>query len=163
MVGLSGLDSNKYAKLIGLKRKTPVSPELCPKDTLSKTENPVKRTNEYGEPEVLRISRQQKQLSDAEKLEAIKEYLSGKTVLELAKNFGCHKVTISRALKAAGIRPDNRTAQKKLDVNAVISMYKDFHTTAEIAERFGVNPNAIIKCLRDNDVPIRNRWDYPRK
>lgn len=163
MVGLSGLDSNKYAKLVGLKRKTLVSPEFPLNDMLSTVENPLKRTNEYGESEVLQVSRQQKQLSDAERLEIIKEYLSGKTVLELAKKLGCHKVTISRALKAAGIQPDKRIAQKKLNVDTVISMYKGFHTTAEIAEFFGVNPNAIIKCLRDNDVPIRSRWDYPRK
>ncbi len=163
MVGLSGLDSNKYAKLIKCKREMLTSPESLPNEMLSNIGKSVKRMNKYGESEVLRISQQQKRLSDTERLEVIKEYLSGKTVLELAKKFGCHKVTISRALKAAGIQPDNRIAQKKLNANEVISMYAEFHTTAEIAERYGVNPNAIIKCLRDNNVPIRSRWDYPRK
>ncbi len=162
-MGLSGLDSNKYAKLIRCKREMLTSPELASNKMLSDIEKSVKRMNKYGESEVVRISQQQKRLSDTERLEVIKEYLSGKTILGLAKKFGCHKVTISRALKAAGIQPDNRIAQKKLNANEVISMYADFHTTAEIAERYGVNPNAIIKCLRDNNVPIRSRWDYPRK
>ena len=73
-----------------------------------------------------------------------------------------HKTTISSALKKAGIVPDKRKAQKKMDTEKVIKMYSEYCTAAEIGKEYGVNPNAVIKCLRDNGITIRSRWDYPR-
>lgn len=39
----------------------------------------------------------------------------------------------------------------------------EMRTTKEIARQFGVSPKAILKCLRDNGVKIRSRWDYAKK
>ena len=50
----------------------------------------------------------------------------------------------------------------KLDVDKVIKMYEEYHTTGEIAKLYGIHPNCIIRCLREHGIAIRSRWDYPR-
>lgn len=54
-------------------------------------------------------------------------------------------------------------AQDKLDAAEVILMYAEMHTAKEIAQRFGVCSKAVIKCLRENGIKIRSRWDYEIK
>lgn len=39
-------------------------------------------------------------------------------------------------------------------------MYEAGNKSAEIAEVFGVGPNIVLRCLRDNNIEIRSRWDY---
>lgn len=90
-------------------------------------------------------------------------YLSGKSTYALAREYDCDPDTISRILKEHDIEVSNCVAQKKLDIAKVISMYAEMRTTKEIARQFGVSPKAILKCLRDNGVKIRSRWDYARK
>jgi predicted transcriptional regulator len=68
---------------------------------------------------------------------------------------------VSSTLKKLGVDVTNRKAQRKLDTDDVITMYKNMCTSNEIAEKYGVNPQAIIKCLREHGVKIRKgRWDY---
>ena len=50
----------------------------------------------------------------------------------------------------------------KLDPSDIISMYAQMHTTEEIAKKYTVNPQAIIKCLRAHNIGIRSRWDYKK-
>ncbi len=90
-------------------------------------------------------------------------YLSGKSTYALAREYDCGRDTISRILKEHDIEVSNCKAQKKLDSEKVISMYAEMRTTKEIARQFGVSPKAILKCLRDNGVKIRSRWDYAKK
>ncbi len=87
----------------------------------------------------------------------VQGYTSGKTIYQLAEEFGCHRQTISDVLKRNNIKINNCVAQKKLDAEKVISMYAEMRTTKEIANQFGVSPKAILKCLRDNGVGIRSR------
>lgn len=87
-------------------------------------------------------------------------YQSGKSTYFLAEEFGCDRGTISRILREHNIDVNNRKAQNKLDSEKVIGMYTQMYTTKEIAKQFEVSPKAILKCLRDNGVKIRNRWDY---
>lgn len=54
-------------------------------------------------------------------------------------------------------------AQAKLDTAKVVGMYYEYHTTEEIAKVFGVSSYTINRCLRENGVKIRSRWDYTQK
>lgn len=160
MVGLSGQDSNNYTKLIAYKRRILAEPAhiIAPNSKTS-----VKRVNKYGETEICQTTTFQKHLTNAEILEISKAYNNGKTTYELAKEYGCCRKAISNALISVGITPSKSKARAKMDVGIVIKMYEEYKTTAEIAERFGVHPNAVLRCLRENNIPIRSRWDYPKK
>ena len=90
----------------------------------------------------------------------ISEYKNGKTTYTLAEQFGCNRITVSNILKKHGVIVSKCTSQKKLDTEDVISMYENMHNTAEIAEKYDVGPNAILRCLRNHGITIRSRWDY---
>lgn len=93
----------------------------------------------------------------------IQSYRAGRTVYELAAQYGTHRVTISRTLKKYGVKVTKSKGQAKLDVEKVVEMYEEYHTTGEIAKLYGVHPNCIIRCLREHGIAIRSRWDYPRE
>ena len=118
--------------------------------------------NKNGETEVRKITQHQKQFFDQQEIEIIlSEYKLGKTTTELAKQFSCHRTTISNILKRHNIKVDNSKAIKKIDAEKVISMYAEMHTASEIARQFNTYPQVIIRCLKNNGIRIRNRWEYP--
>ena len=51
-------------------------------------------------------------------------------------------------------------AMARIDENQVVFLYKNMFNSMQIAEKLGVSPQVIIKCLRANNVPIRTKWDY---
>ena len=109
--------------------------------------------------EVKRIQQNQKQLNVEEIKLLIAEYENGKSTYALARQFDCHRGTVSNVLKRHGV---NVTHSKvgKLDVADIVTMYGQMHTTAEIAEKYNVGPQLILRCLREHGVKIRRRWDY---
>ena len=54
----------------------------------------------------------QKRLSDDEIQQIVDKYKAGATTYELAAEFGCHRRTISRALKKSGIEVSIKTESK---------------------------------------------------
>ena len=82
-------------------------------------------TDEFGETCASIIVQQQKKLTDSEILEIISKYNSGVSTYNLAMEYGCHRTTISHTLKSCGISVDKSWAQRKIDANEVIRLYKD--------------------------------------
>ena len=161
MVGLSDLDSKRFNAVIRFKASIqPKLKELCPANSLSFS---PRKHNVYGEIEADRIFQHQKRSFSEEEITAlVSAYRDGKTTYELAEDFRCHRRTIGRVLKRQGITVTKAKAQQKLDPSDVISMYAQMHTTEEIAKKYTVNPQAIIKCLRAHNIGIRSRWDYKK-
>lgn len=91
-----------------------------------------------------------------------REVSTWKNHIQLAEQYGCCRRAIVNALKKSSITATKAKAQEVLNPDDVIKMYSEYHTTAEIAKKYGVNPNSVIRCLRSNGVAIRSRWDYPR-
>ena len=167
VVGLSSLDKNKYHDLVQHK-KSILSTAHCPEpineliesittDNLSPTDRKV---NAFGEIEVGKLRQRQRHLSTSEIDLLIAAYKSGKSTYELAAQFGCDRTTVSNTLKRQGVTVTNAKAQNKLDIADVISMYGCFNTSQDIAEKYGVSPLAVVRCLRSQGVAIRGRWDY---
>jgi DNA invertase Pin-like site-specific DNA recombinase len=104
------------------------------------------------------IKQQQKILSEAEIRAVIQKYKAGASTYQLAEEFGCHRVTISSALKRNGIIVTHR----KVDIPIAIQMYESGKTTTEIAKFFDTNGSAVSRTLRASGVKMRKRWEYPR-
>lgn len=160
LVGLSRLDSNKYRRILA-QIKNPQVP--CNNTKSPKNASASTKINEFGEREVTKLKQLQKTFSETEIMEMVEEYRNGKTVYELAAQYGAHRVTVSKALKSYGVKVTKSKAQAKLDVATVIKLYEEYHTSGEIAKLYSVNPHCIIMCLRNHGITIRNRWDYPRR
>ena len=91
-------------------------------------------------------------------------YQSGKASYELGVEYGCSKTTIIKLLKQQGVtlRKSGR-ARAKVDSKKVIKMYKEMHTIKEIAKSLNVDSQAVSRCLKENGIKLRSRWDYPEK
>lgn len=177
---LSEHDSKKYQAALRLKRQVAEKPELFPDFNISEDCLSSNRgIDEFGEMATKRVQLEQKRLTPEEVKMLIAEYQTGKTPIELSKKYGCHRITVGRILRRNGveIRPPHYDkqvvehqapksklrAQDKLDATEVILMYAEMHTAKEIAQQFGVSPKAVLKCLREQNIKIRSRWDYVEK
>lgn len=158
-MGLTGANYNRYKTILQVKRQIAARPKHV---TPNGDEKGDREIDTFGETKVKRLRQEQKRLSPEEKEIIIAEYNSGKTTYDLAKQFGCHRHTISSILKKHGVKVDKCKVQKKLDVDKVIAMYIELHTSEEIAKCFGVSPQSILVCLKAHGVKIRGRWDYNR-
>lgn len=91
-------------------------------------------------------------------------YQSGKSSYELGAEFNCGKTTIVKLLKQQGVAlRKSGWARAKVDDDKVIRMYKEMHTIKEIAKFLQVDVQAISRCLKENGIKLRSRWDYPEK
>ena len=155
---LSELYSNTFLKVCKCKDKLPES-TVTP-DKSVKSEN--KDINEYGQTEIKRIRQKQKILSKYEIQEVIQLYINGVSANTIASTFGCHRRTISDALKRNGIKVSHNAIDKPELVNKVISLYKEYKTPVEIGKIVNLNCGTVRQILKEKGIRIRERWEYPK-
>ena len=153
-MGLSEINSKNYDIILGKVKSTPVTPVT----SSSMSEYPDNAYNIKTE-----IKQQQKHLSNKEISEIVVKYSSGISTYELAKEYGCHRRTISDNLKKQGIKVTNQLMERKGVVELVIQMYSEYIKPADIAKAVGINVDSVRKILKENNVYIRKSWEYPRK
>ncbi|MDO4189961.1 MAG: helix-turn-helix domain-containing protein [Lachnospiraceae bacterium] len=141
------------AKYVKTYHTTTVKPAIDPSITdLSYSPDSVVKT----------IKQRQKHLSEQETRTIIEKYNAGASTYELAKEFGCHRNTISNALKRNGLAVDNHIEGRKYKTDNVIHLYiEEKKSIKQIAKIFGVCDGTIYKCLKRNNISTkRTRWDY---
>ena len=156
LVDLSALNSNTIRKVVKTKHKTD-KPTLLSKNIISS-----KAVNYQGEIEVKQLHQHQKRLTEREIAEIIVKYNSGTSTYDLAKEYGCHRRTISDHLKKQGIKVTNQLMERKGVVELVMQMYSEYIKPADIAKAIGINVDSVRKILKENNVYIRKSWEYPR-
>ena len=115
--------------------------------------------DKHGEIAKRKISKNQKQLSDAEVASIIEEYKNGISTYDLAKKYGCHRETISNHLKKHGIIVSIKKITTETETE-IIKLYENGLPTKEIAERFGVGKSTVKRYLYKKGIEMRTRWDY---
>ena len=160
LVDLSQLYSNLFMKIVKFKGSLPESESTSVKTNISER----KVENKYGETEVRKICQKQKMLSDGELIEIAAKYLSGASTYDLAKEYSCHRYTISNNLKRMGIDVSGHVEGRKYKTKEVIRLYvEEKKSVAELAKKFEVCDATIYKCLKRNGVYTkRTRWDYEK-
>ena len=153
-MGLSEINSNNYDIILNKVKSTPITP-------VTGSSVPEYSDNAYNIK--TEIKQQQKHLSNNEVLEIISKYKAGKSTYELAKEYGCHRRTISDNLKKRGIKVTNQLMERKGVVELVTQMYSEYYKPADIAKAVGINVDSVRKILKENNVYIRKSWEYPRK
>ena len=109
------------------------------------------------------ISQQQKhEFSEKEVAKMIRRYRAGETVYKLAKDFGCHRSTISAVLRRNGVTVTLVKSEKMFDPAEAAALYEAGMKSKEIGKRFGVSEQTIRDCLKKQGIKMRTRWDYPR-
>lgn len=93
----------------------------------------------------------------------IRRYSTGETVYQLAIAFNCHRSTVSAVLKRNGVKVTLVKSEKMFDPAEVIRLYAEGLKSKEIAKMYGVGEQTIRKCLTEQGVKMRTRWDYPKE
>ena len=154
IVGLSEINSNNYKIILDkVKNIEMASVPDSPKSPNLVNANSIKRE----------IKQQQKYLSDDEILEIVSKYKAGKSTYELAAEYGCHRYTISKHLKEAGVDVSNRVARKESLVGLILQLYSEWYKPAEIAESLGISADSVRRCLKENGIELRHSSAYARR
>lgn len=169
MVDLSQLYSNPFLQIRKFKESiNPLNFGGNSDDSAEKSNPPTadnispKRQNVYGETEVCRIRQKQKTLSEIEVQTVCKRYQSGDSVYKLAKDFECHRSTISAVLKRNGVEVTHLASKKPELVKKVIDLYAEMKTPKEVGAIAGINEGTVRQILKDHDIHIRRSWEYPK-
>lgn len=99
--------------------------------------------------------------------EVIKDYLESRDIKEVAKKYGVSLTPIVKILKNNNIKrkknPSPNTTYRKvgkkrvkvvLDINEVISLYKEMDSIVGVGEKLNVHPNKIREILIQNNVEM---------
>lgn len=124
-------------------------------DVTDQSYSPDAKVNSYKQ--------KQKRLSDSEIRQIAERYSAGASTYELAAAFGCHRSTISRALKKSGIEVTHEAAKREALTEQVLQMYADYYKPVDIGKALGINAATVRKILHDNGVRIRSSSEYPKK
>ena len=109
------------------------------------------------------IKQQQKTLTEYEIQSIIQKYQNGASSYDLAKEFGCHRRTITDTLKRNGIEVSHRASTKPELVKKVIELYAEMKTPKEVGAIVGLDCATVRQLLKDNGIYIRKAWEYPKK
>jgi predicted DNA binding protein len=88
-------------------------------------------------------------------------YQSGKTMKELAAEFGINRLTVSTHVRRAGVRT-RRGGLDEEQAGEAAHLYKAGWSSGKLAERFNVSADNVLKALRNAGVTIRPRHGGPR-
>ena len=112
---------------------------------------------------VKEITQQQKTLSEAEIRTIILKYQQGRSTYELAKEYNCHRSTISRVLKDNGIEVTKKISSKPALIEMILQMYSEWYKPQEIGEALGISAPTVLRILHQNKVYVRKSWEYPKE
>lgn len=98
----------------------------------------------------------QPRISDDRADQIVEAYVSGKTVYDLAREFNCHRVTISAVLKRRGValRGASPTEEQAIEM---VRLYLSGLSLAKVGEHFDVHASTVLAQLRRRAVTTRSR------
>jgi len=110
---------------------------------------------EQVQPQLLRTARQ---LSAAELDRLVVAYYDGATVYELARQFGIHRTTVGKHLRARWV-DTTPLGLVPGDVPAAAELYRHGWSLARIAEKYGTTAGTVRTRLLEVGVRIRRPWE----
>lgn len=96
----------------------------------------------------------QPRLSDEKASQIVTAYETGKTVYELAAEYGCHRVTISAVLKRQGV-PIRHRSPTPTQIGEMARLYESGLSLAKVGEHFGFHASTVLAHLRNTGVKTR--------
>ena len=107
------------------------------------------------QPQLLRTARQ---LPAADLDRLVAAYHDGATVYELTRQFGIHRTTVGKHLRARGV-DTTPLALAPDDVPAAAELYRHGWSLARIAPKFGTTASTVRTSLREAGVQMRRPWE----
>ena len=104
-----------------------------------------------------RAPRTARQLQASEVDKLVAGFHGGASVARLARQFGIHRGTVSKHLRARRIDPSPKGLSPD-DVPTALELYRDGWTYAQLAEKFGVGETTVRDRLHEAGVPKVDRY-----
>ena len=97
------------------------------------------------------IRQQQRRLTEAHVVKMAARHEEGATVYELAREFGCNRLTVAERLKKAGIamRGQSPTSQ---DIDAMVKLHASGLSPMEVGKQLGFCANTVRNSLRGRQI-----------
>lgn len=114
------------------------------------------------------VRHSQKYFRNAEdEIQVIREYAGGKSLSDLASEYGCNLVTIRNVLLKHNVQPRRRGGRRtSLDVQieqGIVSSYQGGETIERIARRLGFSHGLVSRILAENGVSTKRYGErHPR-
>ena len=77
--------------------------------------------------------------------------------------FGCHRRTISGALKRNGVEVSHQASKKPELDKRIIELYAEYKTPKKVGAIVGIGGDTVRKVLKENGIYIRKSWEYPKR
>ncbi len=107
------------------------------------------------------LRQQQTRLTDSQRSEVVRRYEAGESASALAREFGVHRTTVFRALRAGGVDVRYGILTHD-DVDEARALYQSGVSLAAVGERLGVAAGTVLNAFRKAGVPTRqigtNQW-----
>lgn len=159
MVALSELNLNLFDKLSNYNNKhkyigvKPESQDFTTELSLSSDSTSISK-RPSSERVISKLVQRQKRLSTDEVSEIVNSYKSGLNIYQLAKQYNCHRTTISYHLKEHGVKMRNRPLSEA-QVNEAVKLYESGLSCLKIGKIIGADDTTILRRLRERGVGVR--------
>ena len=84
-------------------------------------------------------------------------YTKGSGVVQLARDYGVHRDTVNRHLRASGVQLRSTRALTDEQEDQICDRYSVGESCAAIAGGFGVDPETLANALRRRGMKLRLR------
>lgn len=101
------------------------------------------------------ITQQQNNPSELEIQTICERYKNSASSYELAKEFGCHRRTISDTQKRNGVEASQQASTKPKLIKRIIELYAEMKTPKEAGVIVEVGSDIVRKVLKENGIYIR--------
>lgn len=99
--------------------------------------------------------------SQAFKDKIVKEYLDGKSSIDIAKEYNISDASVSNWVKRAGnqMRPATNEYSKEIK-NEIVNKYLDGKTSGELSKEYNIVPSVLLKWIKKENIEIRGSIKY---
>lgn len=94
-------------------------------------------------------------VSDAKAQRIVESYRAGRTIYELADEYGVHRATVSEVLKREGVSM-RRQSPTEEQVDEMVRLYGEGLSLQRVGDRLGFNPSTVRNKIRDKGIPTRD-------
>lgn len=101
----------------------------------------------------------QRRLPHSEVERLVRTYVDGRSIDDLARNFGVHRTTVIRHLDESGI--SRRKVVRRMNDDLVAqakTRYESGVSLARVAREFSVSPGTLRREFMKIEIAIRARW-----
>ena len=156
MVALQRPCSRNVDRILKYRAKHFITGKPVPFRNTSSKDSEVADQSQNSESIVTSHRQKHKWLSNNEIKQIVQMYNEGYSTYEIARRYKCHKNTVSRHLKKAGVTVSNKASTRdKLLIDNVLRMNSISMKAVDIGKELGISESTFRRIIRENDARLQ--------